>query len=562
MGISDIFNAATSGIHMQRLALEVTGENIANVNTDGYSRQRVVLSTAPVIDFERYSLGTGVRLSAIQRSYDELLQNQITDSNSAYYQNLTRQTALSQIEPLFNEISADGMGQSIQDFFDSWHDLSVRPQGTPERQAVLARAQIMVDSFRQTTVSLKNIQTDANNSLVQITGDISAKLGSIASLNDQIRLSELSTGGAANELRDSRDLVLRELSQKVGISYFEEQDGTVSVNLSNGQQLVSGSSYGTMYTFPDASGNNNIWATTIGNPPPSPANGSSPDRNISTLVNGQIGNQGELGGAMLTRDVIVPEVLSIVNELANVIAREVNDLHKASYGLPDPQSGNVASTGLAFFTENTLTRTSDTSGAGDVISNIDTSGLWVGMKVSGPGIPAGAVITAIPTSDPPSARNSVKISVPFDGSGAAGSTVTFTGVDTATLKVAITKTVDVAAADTDTAVNGEGNNVSALKIAELLNDSSKQFSVGSTSISSYYATIVSSVGLEVQSMNNAVSQGEAYSRQLKTLMDSKSSVSLDEELANMIKYQKAFEGSAKMITTATEMLDTILNLIR
>jgi len=310
MSISDIFNAATSGMNLQRLALEVTGENVANVNTEGYSRQRVIMATAPVIDYERYSLGTGVRLAAIQRSYDELLQNQITDANSTYYQNLTSQAALNQIEPLFNEISEPGLGQTIQDFFDSWQDLSVRPQGIPERQAVLARADIMVDMFRQTDGSLRNIQTDANNSLLQITGDITEKLRSIASLNDQIRLSELSTGGAANELRDSRDLIVRELSQKAGISYFEEQDGTISVNLSNGQQLVSGSSYGRMYTYPNTTGNYDIYVTSLGNPPPSPANMSPPDRNISVLVNGQAGNQGDLGGAMLTRDVIVPRCCS------------------------------------------------------------------------------------------------------------------------------------------------------------------------------------------------------------------------------------------------------------
>ena len=562
MSINDIFNAAAAGVNMQRLGIEVTGQNIANVNTAGYSRQRVILETGPVRDLAGYSLGTGVKLAAIQRSYDELLQKQLTDANSSYNQNLVQQTAMSEIEPLFNEISEAGLGQDIQNFFDSWQDLSLRPEGVPERQAVLTRAQMLVDSFQQTDMSLRNIQSIANSSLVTITGEISDSLKQIALLNDQIRTSELTTGASSNELRDQRELLLRGLSEKVGIAYFEENDGTVSVNLSNGQQLVSGSSYGKMYTYP-TNGLNDIWVTTVGNPPPSPSHSSPPDRLITTLVNGQVGSQGELGGTLLTRDVIVPKVLSSINELANSISREVNLLHRSGYGLPDPQNGNVASTGLPFFTENQLVKTGDTSIVGSaVISGLDTSSIWIGMTVSGAGIPAGAVVTAIPSSVPASAKGSVEIYPPLAAGGAAGTAVTFTGVTTSTFSVAINKTVDIAASDADTVINGTGNNRNAVAIAELLNDTGTSFSIGTTSIADFYATLVSTVGLQTQSINSSVSQGEAYNLQLNTLWESKSAVSLDEELTNLIKYQKAFEGSAKMITTAADMMDVVLNMVR
>ncbi|GAM09669.1 flagellar hook-associated protein 1 [Geobacter sp. OR-1] len=556
MSISDIFNAATTGITLQRLAIEVTGENIANVNTEGYSRQRVILETAQVREVANYSLGTGVKLGAIQRSYDDLLQKQIMDAGSTYNQNLAQQTALNQIEPLFNELTQDGLGKTIQDFFDSWHDLSLKPQGTAERQTVLARAQIMLDAFHQANASLENVKTNANSSLGAITADIAEKVKSIATLNDQIRLAELSSGASANELRDQRDLTIRQLSEKVGITYFEEQDGSLSVNLVNGQQLVNGSSYGTLYTYPNASGLNDIFITQMGNPPAAPDHNL--DRNITRLVDGTVGSQGELGGTFLVRDGIVPDMQGKLDELAYKIASQVNEFHRSGWGL------STTSTNLDFFQVtpfNPATLNGDTTLNSNIIANIQTTGLRTGMSVSGAGIPANATITEIlnPTS--------FKISAPATATGAASPLTIGGGYSKPTAIVMnITDPRDVAAGLATNppffgAGDATGDNRNALRIAQLMNSSS-EFSVGNTTIAGYYSALVSQVGLETQSLTNVSTRGEAFLRQLKTLRDSGASVSLDEELTNMIKYQKAFEGSAKMITTATEMLDIVLNLVR
>jgi flagellar hook-associated protein 1 FlgK len=556
MSIADIFNAASTGINLQRLAMEVTGENVANVNTEGYSRQRVVLETAPGRTMEKYSLGSGVKLGGIQRSYDELLQKQIMDASSSHNQSLTQETALQQIEPLFNELTQDGLGKTIQDFFDSWSDLSLKPQGAAERQTVLARSQIMLDAFHQTNMSLENVKSSANNSIVAITGDISEKVKSIASLNDQIRIAELSSGASANELRDKRDLTIRQLSEKVGISYFEEQNGSLSVNLVNGQQLVSGSSYGTLYTYPNASGLNDIYITVIGNPPSAPD--SNVDRNITSLVDGTVGNQGELGGTLLVRDSIVPDMQGKLDELAYKIASQVNEFHKQGWGL------STTSTNLDFFQItpfNPSTLNGNTISNSNLISNIQTTGLRVGMSVTGAGIPANATITEIlgPTS--------FKISDVATATGTPIPLVIAGGYSKpSAIVMNITDAKDIAAGLATNppfygAGDATGDNRNALRISQLISSTSS-FSSGSTSIAGYYSSLVSKVGLEAQSLTNVSARGEAFLKQLKTLRDSGASVSLDEELTNMIKYQKAFEGSAKMITTATEMLDIVLGLVR
>src|SRR6266571_3093115 len=182
MGIQSIFNIAQSSLRSMQLGTEVTGENIANVNTPGYSRQRAMLETTETSLASGFPLGNGVKVAQIQRSYDSFLQSQITNGNSTNGQTSTRLNFMQRIEPLFNELTADGLGASLDNFFKSWQDLASNPQGTPQRQAVLAQGEILVDNFHQVNAYLNNAKTDADKSLVGITSDLTANLKDIASL--------------------------------------------------------------------------------------------------------------------------------------------------------------------------------------------------------------------------------------------------------------------------------------------------------------------------------------------------------------------------------------------
>lgn len=550
MGIENIMNIGATGINVNRLAIEVTSENIANVNTDGYSRQRTILETGPTTLANGFPLGSGVKLAAVQRSYDGLLQLQLVNNTSTYNQSLSRQTALQQLEPLFNELTSDGLNDSMQQFFNAWQDLSVNPQGIPERQAVLTRAQIMVDNFQQVSTGLTDTQKTVNDMLTGITADISDKAKNIATLNSQISQAEQS-GANANELRDKRDLLIRQLSEDVGVSYFEAQDGTVSVSLPGGEELVTGYLYRTVY--PSSSATSAIMITPLGNPPPS--SDSTTGTDITATVGGSNNSLGKIGGILEVRDSVIPGYLDKLNELANAVAREVNTLHESGYGLN-------GSTGNDLFTVSSTTLAGTTTGSSNVISNIDTTGLSVGMAVSGPGIPAGTIITATPYSSPPAAAHSITLSTATTSANTNANYI-FSGVNSATLSVAITDLNDLAASSTDPASSsgGAGNNENALSIAQIW-ETSLTFSSGSTSLGGFYNAFTSTVGVDLQSVNNEVSQGEAFLRQLDNLRESNSGVSLDEELTNLIKYQRAFQGCSKVLNTATEMLDTVLDMVR
>jgi flagellar hook-associated protein 1 FlgK len=488
MGISNIFDIASSGITAQRLAMEVAGENIANVNTAGYSRQQVVMEDKPVTTANGFALGTGVQIQTVRRSYDGMLQQQIVDGNSTYQQNLTRQSALEQIEPSFNELASDGLGKAVDNFFAAWQDLSANPAGSAERQALLSRSKILTDSFHNMNTSLTSVAKTADNNLIGITADVTDNARNLALVNTQI-LGIQSVGGSPNELLDQRDLLLQKISEKVGITTTLASDGTASVTLAGGQQLVSGVKSATLYTSPNAApvptNNNDILISGLGNPPP--ANNPAGDSNVTATVGGPGNSLGQLGGTLQVRDAIVPGYLAKLDEMATKLVSAVNTQQAAGYGVDGPP----ASTGNNFF-----------AAAG-------TSSATIALD---PALTAAKIAAGLATA-------------------------------------------------TDPAPTSAGNNVNALKIADLQKNSFA-FSTGSASFGSFYNSVVGGVGIDSEGAQNVTAQGVAFLKQLNTLRSSNSGVSLDEELTNLTKYQRAFQGSAKMINAATDMLDIVLGMVR
>src|SRR6185369_4093852 len=151
MGVSAAMEIGKNGLQIYRVATEVTSENIANVNTPGYSRQRVILETAPPTNANGFPLGTGVHIASVERYYDNLLQQQLVNAKGTEGYDTTKSTVLQQIEPTFNEVANDGLGAAISNFFGAWQDLTLNPAGSAERQAVLGRAQILTDNFQSTS---------------------------------------------------------------------------------------------------------------------------------------------------------------------------------------------------------------------------------------------------------------------------------------------------------------------------------------------------------------------------------------------------------------------------
>jgi flagellar hook-associated protein 1 FlgK len=455
-----------NGLNIFRTAQEVTGENIANVNTPGYSRQRILLETSPSNTANGFPLGTGVQISSVERYYDGLLQQQIVNAQTTQGYDTIKSQVLQQIEPSFNEISNDGIGTAVTNYFSAWHDLSLNPAGSAERQVVLTRAQILTDNFHSVSRALNDSITVQNASLVPLTDSINNTLTNIARLNGQIRTTEMVSGNA-NEMRDQRDQFVRDLSQKIGISFTENSDGTTDVKYADsGAALVSGATAGA-FSLDKTLPNSFVVQLT-------------PPAGLLTTVTPKT---GQLGATVALRDTVIPGYLTQVDTLAQSIAKAVNDKHVLGYSPTNPLPGQNFFTPLAVV-----------AGSAAAFS-----------------IAAGLDITTI---------------------AASGTALT------------------------------PGDNTNALSIAQLANVKTTPSAAPLATFSSFYGSFVSTVGLDVLSSKTTLAQDEAFSKQLSTLRESNSGVSLDEELTNLVKYQRSYQASAKLITTASEMMDIAINMIR
>jgi len=313
--IYGILNVARGALLTQQRAIDVTGHNIANVNTPGYSRQRVNMQTNTPIPFSPGQIGTGVNAVEIQRIYDRFLGVQISNEN----QNLGRWEAqkdrIEKVEMILDETSGYGLSQAMSEFWNAWQDLANKPSGHTERTLLKTKSDILANTFNKICSDLQQIQKDTDDSIKGTIQEINLVTDQIADLNQQISQIEV-TGQNANDLRDSRDLLLNELSSMIDITTSEGDNGQVSVFVSGGRPLVQGNSSWDLSTEANVSGLQDIvWL-----------DGSGSSANITNSISG-----GRLKGWIEARDASVPGYLNRLDDLAATVISEVNTLHQGGF---------------------------------------------------------------------------------------------------------------------------------------------------------------------------------------------------------------------------------------
>ena len=205
-------------------AISITGHNIANVNTPGYSRQRVNLETTLGLTDASGQMGTGVKVSNIQRIYDQFLGSQVNTASYNQGKWEAQKSSLERVEIIFDETTGFGLNQAMGDFFNAWQDLANNPEGHTERQVLVGKSEIMAGTFNNISSDLNQLQNDLDSSIEGAVLEINTISGEIADLNAKISDIEKS-GQNANDLRDKRDVYLKELSSMIDISSFEGRDG-------------------------------------------------------------------------------------------------------------------------------------------------------------------------------------------------------------------------------------------------------------------------------------------------------------------------------------------------
>ena len=338
--IYGMLNVARTALITQQKALDITANNIANVNTEGYSRQRLNMEQNEPVRYDGGTLGTGVRANrTIQRIYDRFLAGQIAGAASQQGRWDAQLETLEKAELMFDDASGYGLNGAMTEFWNSWQDVANNPSGHTERSTLLANTQNLTLVFNKLSRDLSQVQGDSDVSIKGAVDDINSLTSEIASLNLKIAEVEAGNEHSANDFRDQRDLKLKALSSLVDVNSFEDADGYLTILTANGRTLVDRTRSWDLAAGTNANGFQDVfWESSSG-----------AQQNITSSL-----STGKLKGWIEARDAIIPDYLTRLDNMAVAMANAVNTQHNSGLDLNgDP--------GLDFF--------SPFTGASDITVN-------------------------------------------------------------------------------------------------------------------------------------------------------------------------------------------------
>lgn len=355
-GLNSSLNIALSGLQANQSALSTIGHNIANVNTPNYSRQRVSLSSNGAQPFGNLEYGTGVNLASISGVRDRFLDMQVIQASCRKFGADVRFNGVEGISSMFLEIESDesAMGTLTRRFFQSFQELSSRPEDLAVRNNVLGRAKSMVDGIQSRYQLLADQRLQADRAVGSLVQEVNNLTGEIAKLNGRIS-TELTPGGES-DARDQRMTLATKLGNLIGIQVFEDSQGQLQVMVDGGSAvLVNGSNSLSLRTAADTvnlGGMLRVEAIS--------ASGAATD--ITRSI-----QEGSLGANLDLRDNILPGFQRNLDQFAAGVASQVNQVHRTGYNLQN------AATGLDFFLG------SAPNGANGLPSTVDPAQNYKGM---------------------------------------------------------------------------------------------------------------------------------------------------------------------------------------
>ncbi|AWB02388.1 flagellar hook-associated protein FlgK [Vibrio harveyi] len=247
----NLVNIGLSGLNANQVALEVTAQNVANINTPGYSRQQALMASVGDGKYNKLSPGIGVEVTSIRRVTDQFLVKQTWSTNSLASYSSGYTTAMSQLE---STLGADGFSISagLDSLNAALNDATVKPESIPYRQQIINESEALARRFNTLTESLHNQHKDMSEQRNAALNHANSLMTNIAHINKQI-VEMQGTGGNPAQLMDTRDVLIGELSQIVEIKTTGQADGSMQVTLASGQPLVMGTDYGQLTSKPNPS---------------------------------------------------------------------------------------------------------------------------------------------------------------------------------------------------------------------------------------------------------------------------------------------------------------------
>ena len=456
MSISTGLDIAARALLAQQLGVDTVSHNIANVNTEGYSRQILHLEAIPgVLSPEgRSGPGGGVRSLGVERVRDMFIDFQFREGEQSSGRLEARAALLARAEIVLAEPGESGLRSALSRYWNAWRDVATSPESSAARTVLVQAGDTLAVTARRVHDSLVDLRADANTQILAGVDEINGLTQQIHTLNEQIaRLT--AAGAAASDLRDQRDLALDRLARLVDVNYLEHSDGRVDVFV-GGHALVSSSRAQLLYGDPNIANSNYVDVRFV-------------DDDLQLNV-----GDGALRGLLDARDTDLPSQIADLNTLVARVITDVNTTHAAGYGLDSV-------TGRNFF------------------SGTDASDI---------------------------------------------------GVDAALLADASA----VAASATAAGVPGDGSNAQAISDLQY----ATPLGGGLHTFDEYYANFISDLGAVARETSALLHAQELVNRHVSLVREGTSGVNLDEELIQLMRYQRAYEGAARLISVIDEMLAALI----
>ncbi len=321
-GLFGVLGVSGAGLLVNQRGIATTSHNVANVDTPGYSRQRMLVEAIPGQTRSEGAAGLGVESVGVIRISDALIQAQLLREQAGIGSLEAQRQALDQIEAVVNEQGESGLGGALDAFYDALGDLaSATAPGQPaEREALRRIAGTLVQTLQSADATLRAIQAGANSALVSQIDQVNALTAEIATLNEAIVAQEVVS--PATDLRDQRDRALRDLAQLVDVTTFEDGNGAAVVMLGGGISLVQGNTVTRLSAVQDPSHPfDPSFSLITSSDPANPVD-------LSSVIGG-----GSVGGHLAVRDSIVPGAIRSLDTIAYNLSAQVNAVHSAGQGL-------------------------------------------------------------------------------------------------------------------------------------------------------------------------------------------------------------------------------------
>lgn len=465
MTVFSQFAIGRTAMRAFRLGMNLSGYNVANANTPGFSRRRLELGPLPTIAVPGGWAGMGVDVVSVHRVRDPFLDFATRREMGRLGADTARAEILAAMEPMFGEVGTNELQGALTNFFDSLESLSVQPDDPAVRENVLAAGREVAATFHRLDTYLVESRRSANQQVADKVDRVNDILDRLSQINVEL-LGLEAGGGEASDLRDERDRLVDELSGLLSIRTVEADNGQVSVYLEEtGDTLLAGELAHPLETFQDAEGMHHVTVRRGGE-----------QVDLTERLRG-----GALGGYLEVRDEDVPGYRERLDTLAAELAREVNAVHSSGYGLD-------GSTGLAFFVP-------------DPPSDHMASAIQVNARIE---------------EDP---RR-------------------------------------IAAAD---APDEPGNNAIALQLAALREE--PVGGLGGHSFAGYGADLMAAIGRDTASADASRQAGETIVDSLDLKRQQVAGVSLDEEAADLAKWQQSYQAAARYMQTVNRVTEMALGLL-